>query len=307
MWTAVLASLNLLDGADYDVWSVNSEARVPGGGRGRRGRALRGAGRRGRRVGEAERHRRRRGDEVQRVQRHAGDGAHGPEPRGEQAVERGIQRDEPGRSARGERGPAGHRARRFRPARRRRSVARASRGSGVSALRGARRSSSTHGAPRRSRSVLDHRTDRPALQVRAADRRVEPIRRPPRASRSPSSTSSIDGCGYRAASKPPTPAKTSRRTAPSPAQNVSAAPAARACTWWWSRLRKPRDEPGRLRPVVVGAEDGRDRRVGERGADPRERVGGDEHVGVDEDEDVAAALARRRRSAPPPAPPREAR
>ena len=26
MWTAVLASLNLLDGADYDVWSVNSEA-----------------------------------------------------------------------------------------------------------------------------------------------------------------------------------------------------------------------------------------------------------------------------------------
>ena len=26
MWTAMLASLNLLDGADYDVWSVNSEA-----------------------------------------------------------------------------------------------------------------------------------------------------------------------------------------------------------------------------------------------------------------------------------------
>ena len=26
MWTAVLATLNLLDGADHDVWSVNTEA-----------------------------------------------------------------------------------------------------------------------------------------------------------------------------------------------------------------------------------------------------------------------------------------
>jgi protoporphyrinogen oxidase len=26
MWTAILATLNLLDGTDYDVWSVNSEA-----------------------------------------------------------------------------------------------------------------------------------------------------------------------------------------------------------------------------------------------------------------------------------------
>jgi hypothetical protein len=26
MWTAILASLNLLDGSDYDVWSVNTEA-----------------------------------------------------------------------------------------------------------------------------------------------------------------------------------------------------------------------------------------------------------------------------------------
>ena len=26
MWTAVLATLNVLDGADYDVWSVNTEA-----------------------------------------------------------------------------------------------------------------------------------------------------------------------------------------------------------------------------------------------------------------------------------------
>lgn len=26
MWTAVLATLNLLDGTDYDVWSVNTEA-----------------------------------------------------------------------------------------------------------------------------------------------------------------------------------------------------------------------------------------------------------------------------------------
>lgn len=26
MWTAVLATLNLLDGTDFDVWSVNTEA-----------------------------------------------------------------------------------------------------------------------------------------------------------------------------------------------------------------------------------------------------------------------------------------
>ena len=26
MWTAILATLNLLDGTDYDVWSVNTEA-----------------------------------------------------------------------------------------------------------------------------------------------------------------------------------------------------------------------------------------------------------------------------------------
>jgi hypothetical protein len=26
MWTAILATLNLLDGTGYDVWSVNSEA-----------------------------------------------------------------------------------------------------------------------------------------------------------------------------------------------------------------------------------------------------------------------------------------
>jgi UDP-galactopyranose mutase len=26
MWTAILATLNLIDGADYDVWSVNTEA-----------------------------------------------------------------------------------------------------------------------------------------------------------------------------------------------------------------------------------------------------------------------------------------
>ena len=26
MWTAVLATLNLLDGTEYDVWSVNTEA-----------------------------------------------------------------------------------------------------------------------------------------------------------------------------------------------------------------------------------------------------------------------------------------
>ena len=26
MWTAVLATLNLLDGTNYDVWSVNTEA-----------------------------------------------------------------------------------------------------------------------------------------------------------------------------------------------------------------------------------------------------------------------------------------
>jgi hypothetical protein len=26
MWTAVLATLNQLDGSDYDVWSVNTEA-----------------------------------------------------------------------------------------------------------------------------------------------------------------------------------------------------------------------------------------------------------------------------------------
>ena len=26
MWTAVLATLNLLDGTDYDVWAVNTEA-----------------------------------------------------------------------------------------------------------------------------------------------------------------------------------------------------------------------------------------------------------------------------------------
>ena len=26
MWTAVLGTLNLLDGADHDVWSVNAEA-----------------------------------------------------------------------------------------------------------------------------------------------------------------------------------------------------------------------------------------------------------------------------------------
>jgi hypothetical protein len=25
MWTAILATLNLIDGADYDVWSVNAE------------------------------------------------------------------------------------------------------------------------------------------------------------------------------------------------------------------------------------------------------------------------------------------
>lgn len=26
MWTAVLATLNILDGANHDVWSVNTEA-----------------------------------------------------------------------------------------------------------------------------------------------------------------------------------------------------------------------------------------------------------------------------------------
>ena len=26
MWTAILATLNILDGRDYDVWSVNTEA-----------------------------------------------------------------------------------------------------------------------------------------------------------------------------------------------------------------------------------------------------------------------------------------
>ena len=26
MWTAILATLNLLDGSEYDVWSVNAEA-----------------------------------------------------------------------------------------------------------------------------------------------------------------------------------------------------------------------------------------------------------------------------------------
>ena len=26
MWTAILATLNLIDGADHDVWSVNTEA-----------------------------------------------------------------------------------------------------------------------------------------------------------------------------------------------------------------------------------------------------------------------------------------
>jgi hypothetical protein len=26
MWTAILATLNLVDGASYDVWSVNTEA-----------------------------------------------------------------------------------------------------------------------------------------------------------------------------------------------------------------------------------------------------------------------------------------
>ena len=26
MWTAILATLNLVDGAGYDVWSVNTEA-----------------------------------------------------------------------------------------------------------------------------------------------------------------------------------------------------------------------------------------------------------------------------------------
>ncbi len=26
MWTAILATMNLVDGTDYDVWSVNTEA-----------------------------------------------------------------------------------------------------------------------------------------------------------------------------------------------------------------------------------------------------------------------------------------
>ena len=36
MWTAMLATRNHLDGDAYDVWSVNTESRVPGGGPARR-------------------------------------------------------------------------------------------------------------------------------------------------------------------------------------------------------------------------------------------------------------------------------
>ena len=100
----------------------------------------------------------------------------------------------------------------------------------------------------------DHRAQRPRLEVGALDRRVEQDRRPPSA-RQPaaSSMSSIDGCGYRVASNPPTARKASRRIAPSPVQNVSAGPRPRWWTWWCSRLRKADTVVG-ARGVVVGAE-----------------------------------------------------
>ena len=39
MWTAVLGTLNLLDGAEHDVWSVNADAEYHRGGRAARTRS----------------------------------------------------------------------------------------------------------------------------------------------------------------------------------------------------------------------------------------------------------------------------
>ena len=241
---------------------------------------------------------------MQRVQRHAGDGRNRPEPRGEQAVERGVQRDE--RPAAAPAASAGRRATSAAvPASattRAQSLARAE----VQVCRrcaaldeqlepterrgGAGRSRTIEPTVQRFRCVpridgssrvLRSRLVQPQPELDVLDRRL----RVPRGVEAARVGEDLASHGSE-----PRPERLGRARRPRVHVVVE-------------QVAEARDEPGRLRPVVVGAEDGRDRRVGERGADPRERVGGDEHVRVDEDEDVAAGargavVSRRRRPRP---------
>ena len=91
------------------------------------------------------------------------------------------------------------------------------------------------------------------------------------------------------ASKPPAASKASRRTAPSPAQKVSAGPARVGVDVVVEQVAEARSEAGRRGLVVVGAEDrGQVGVGGETALDPGERVGMDLDVGVDEDDHVAS-------------------
>ena len=113
MWTAVLGTLNLLDGADNDVWAVNADAEyleetelrnpIDAAGRLRRGSSRREAAPRGRRE-QAGRHCCNGRQLVHRVQPDAGIGATGPEPlveeREQVAIEGDLRREADGDESR---------------------------------------------------------------------------------------------------------------------------------------------------------------------------------------------------------------
>ena len=187
MWTAILATLNLLDGAGYDVWSVNTEADYL-----EEGDAVEGtldldvSFREAPSVEplarpthqQASDHVRREAavdaaaiaDDVveRRAARRRSRRRAPPRRRNEQRIERAVERDErtpPTRTRAGCAAPAtasredhaGERAEAVTPAEVERLCARSARAS----------SRAAQGMPRRKKSVTDHAAERPALQVRA--------------------------------------------------------------------------------------------------------------------------------------------
>ena len=141
------------------------------------------------------------------------------------------------------------------------------------------------GIPRRDRSVL---TIEPSVQrfrwvPRTAGSRT--IVAPAARSRIPSSMSSTAGAGEALSVEAAGGDEVWRRTAPRPAQKVSAGPARMAWTWWWSRLRN--------RDTVPGSAGARRRRR----TPPEPRVGGERRRSRASASGSTATSRRRTRSA----------
>jgi len=102
---------------------------------------------------------------------------------------------------------------------------------------------STHGTPRAVKSVWIIPASVQRFKCFPCSNGSRRMRPPLSTSRMPNSMSSIEGRGKLRSSKPPIDRNASLRTAPSPAQNVVAMPAALWCTWWWRRFRNSETIP----------------------------------------------------------------